>query len=55
MRTLGESIYVKGGSGRTIDFHDMLNHLGNNKGIKIPEHPDLEIIHDQRNIIQHRG
>jgi hypothetical protein len=54
-RALGESIYVKGGSGRTIDFHELMNDLRNNKGTRIPEYPDLEMIHDQRNIIQHKG
>ncbi len=52
---MGESIYVKSGSGKTFDYYDMLNSLRNNKGIKIPEYPDLEMIQDSRNIIQHKG
>lgn len=55
IRSIGESIYVKGGSGKTIEYHDMLNNLRNNKGIKILEYPDLEMIHDERNVIQHKG
>jgi uncharacterized protein YutE (UPF0331/DUF86 family) len=55
IRSLGESIYVKGGSGKTVEFHDMLYNLRNNRGIKLPEYPDLEMIHDERNIIQHKG
>jgi uncharacterized protein YutE (UPF0331/DUF86 family) len=51
--TMGESIYIKGG--RTIEFFDALNFLENNKGVKIQEHADLEMIHDLRNTIQHRG
>lgn len=53
--SLGDSIFVKAGSGRTIEFHDALNKLINNKGILIPEFPYLEMIHDTRNIIQHGG
>lgn len=53
VRSTGESIFEK--NGRTIDFHDAINTLINNKGVKIPEKADLELIHDQRNVIQHRG
>lgn len=52
LRDMRTSIYEK--NGRTIDFHDAMNML-ENKGVKIPERADLELIHDQRNIIQHRG
>lgn len=55
IRSIGESIYVKGGSGRTLEYHDMLSSLRNNRGIKIPEYPDLEMIHDVRNVVQHKG
>jgi len=53
LRTLGESIFIK--NGRTLDYHDVLNKLINNKGVVIPEHADLELIHDVRNLIQHKG
>jgi uncharacterized protein YutE (UPF0331/DUF86 family) len=55
IRSMGESIYVKGSSSKTVEYQDMLNNLRNNKGIKIPEYPDLEMIHDARNVIQHKG
>lgn len=53
LRDMGVSIYEK--NGRTVDFHDAMNTLENNRGVKIPERADLELIHDQRNIIQHKG
>ena len=53
MRALGESIFKN--QGRTFDFHDALNKLINEKGINIPESPNLELIHDLRNVIQHKG
>jgi uncharacterized protein YutE (UPF0331/DUF86 family) len=53
LRAIGESIYEKGG--RTVEFHDALHKLMHNKGVKIPEAANLELVHDQRNIIQHRG
>jgi len=53
LRSLGESIYLKGG--QTLSHIDCLKVLTNNKGVKIPEISDLELIHDQRNILQHKG
>lgn len=53
VRDLGESIF-KGG-GRTLDYFEATTLLMKNKGIKIPEFPDLELIHDLRNNIQHKG
>lgn len=47
------SIYNK--KGRTIEFYDALDTLENNRGAKIQERPDLEMIHDVRNNVQHRG
>lgn len=52
LRSLGVSIFLR--NGRTVDFHDALNTLVN-KGVKIPELADLELIHEQRNVIQHKG
>lgn len=53
LRDLGGSIFLK--NGQTIAYHDAMKTLLENKGIKIPEKPDLEILHDQRNVIQHKG
>jgi uncharacterized protein YutE (UPF0331/DUF86 family) len=54
LRSVGVSIYIKTGP-RTRDFHEILDILENQKGVKIPEHVNLEMVHDLRNNIQHRG
>lgn len=53
LRALGVPIFK--GNGRTIDYYDALNELTNHKGVKIPERADLELMHDLRNVIQHKG
>lgn len=53
LRDLGESIFLK--NGQTITYYNALKKLSENKGVKIPEKPDLELLHDQRNVIQHKG
>jgi hypothetical protein len=53
LRNIRVSIYNK--KGRTIEFYDALDTLENNRGAKIQERPDLEMIHDVRNNVQHRG
>jgi len=52
VRDSGESVFLK--NGQTITYHDAIRLL-ENKGVKIPEKPDLELLHDQRNVIQHKG
>jgi hypothetical protein len=54
LRRAGVSIYKKN-SNQTIEYHDMLNALINNHGVRIAEYPDLRMIHDERNRIQHTG
>lgn len=46
----GISIYQK--DGKTIGFHQALNHL---PAGSVPERPRLEDLHDFRNIVQHKG
>ncbi|MDA4125851.1 MAG: hypothetical protein OK452_01420 [Thaumarchaeota archaeon] len=53
LRSMGVSIFKQ--NGRTIDFHEALDTLMRQNGIKIPELSDLELIHDTRNVIQHKG
>ncbi len=47
------SIYEK--NGKTIDFYKALGILTNKHGVPIPERSDLELVHDMRNLIQHKG
>jgi len=54
LRSIGVSIFIKRGP-RTVEFHDALDTLVNQKGVKISEHRDLEMIHVLRNNIQHIG
>jgi len=52
VRDSGESVFLK--NGQTVTYYDAIKLL-EKKGIKIPEKPDLELLHDQRNVIQHKG
>lgn len=52
VRDSGESIFLK--NGQTIAYHEAIRLL-ENKGLTIPEKPNLELMHDQRNVIQHKG
>ena len=47
------SIYTR--EGKTIDFHKAINILKSTHNVAIPEQSDLEMVHDQRNLIQHKG
>ncbi len=47
------SIYTT--NGKTIDFHKSINILKSTHNVAIPEQSDLELVHDQRNLIQHKG
>jgi uncharacterized protein YutE (UPF0331/DUF86 family) len=53
IRFMGDSIFSK--NGKTIDYYDSITKLIDNRGVKIPERPDLELIHESRNLIQHKG
>jgi hypothetical protein len=55
LRSMGCPIFIKGKSGQTIDFHTALDTLVNQKGVKIPELANLQLIHEERNLIQHKG
>jgi uncharacterized protein YutE (UPF0331/DUF86 family) len=55
LRSMGCPIFIKGKGGQTIDFHGALDILVNEKGVKIPELANLQLIHEERNVIQHKG
>ena len=55
LRAMGCPIFIKGKGGQTIDFHNALDTLINEKGVKIPELANLQLIHEERNVIQHKG
>lgn len=52
VRDSGASVFLK--NGQTITYYDAIKLL-EDKGLKIPEKPNLELMHDQRNVIQHKG
>jgi hypothetical protein len=53
VRKFGVSIYTKNEKKETISTWEAFTILANN-GCKIPERADLELLHDDRNEIQHR-
>lgn len=53
VRKFGVSIYTNNNKKETISTWEAFTILAN-KGCKIPERADLELLHDDRNEIQHR-
>lgn len=53
VRKFGVSIYTNNNKKETISTWEAFTILANN-GCKIPERADLELLHDDRNEIQHR-
>ena len=55
LRSMGCPIFIKGKGGQTVDFHSALDSLINERGVKIPEIANLQLLHEERNVIQHKG